>query len=96
MDDLIGLFGDEKIVLMRDRFKFNEIVWGSYFILKYNQTKNIGYLIFLPYEAILKLLLTFIWLPLSEKIFPNVPGYNLIMIMQKRCNKEENNELSNN
>lgn len=92
MADLDELFGEEKIVYLRDRFKFNEFTWGSRFILKYNQSKKIRYLILLPYEAILKLFLTFIWLPLSEKLFPNVPGYNLIMVMQKRCNQNKDSQ----
>ena len=82
--DLIGLFGEERIILLKDRFKFNEFIWASFFISKYNENKKNIFLLFLPIEAIIKNILTFIWLPLSERIFSKKPGYNLIMIMQKK------------
>lgn len=83
-NDLIDLFGKENIIFLKDRFKFNEFNWGSYFISKYNSTKIKLFLLFLPFEAILKIILTYLWLPLSEKFFVRRPGYNLIMVMQKK------------
>lgn len=82
--DLIDLFGHEEIIFLKDRFKFNEFNWSSFFINKYNDTKNKIFLFFLPLEMIIKNILTYLWLPLSEKIFPNKPRYNLIMVMQTR------------
>jgi SAM-dependent methyltransferase len=81
--NLIDLFGGEEIILLKDRFKFNEFIWGSFIISKYNQKKNKLILFLLPMEALLKNILTYIWLPLSEKLFTKKPGYNLIMIVQK-------------
>ena len=83
-DDLLQLFGSENIILLKDRFKFSEFIWGSYFIGRYNISKRKLLLLFLPLESILKILLVKIWLPISEKIFPNKPGYNLLMVMQKK------------
>jgi SAM-dependent methyltransferase len=82
--DLIDLFGNEEIILLKDRFKFNEFIWGSFVISKYNSKKNKMVLLFLPLEAIIKIILTYIWLPFSEKIITKKPGYNLIMVMRKR------------
>jgi SAM-dependent methyltransferase len=82
--DLIDLFGNERIVLLKDRLKFNEFLWGSYFISKFNRKKNKLILLFMPLEAIMKIFLTYIWLPVSEKLFIRKPGYNLIMVMQKK------------
>lgn len=82
--DLLDLFGSEKIVFLKDRFKFNEFIWGSYFISGYNRTQNKAYLLFMPLEAVLKIFLTFIWLPLTEKVFKNKPGYNWIIVMRKK------------
>lgn len=81
--DLIDLFGKEKLVFLKDRFKFNEFIWGSFFISKYNKKKKKVFLLFLPLEAVVKNILTYLWLPLSEKLFAKKPGYNLIMVMQK-------------
>jgi SAM-dependent methyltransferase len=83
-NDLLQLFGSENIILLNDRFKFNEFNWGSYFISNYNSSKRKIFLLFLPMEAILKIFLVWIWLPISEAIFPNKPGYNLLMVMKKK------------
>ena len=83
-NDLLDLFGSERIIFLKDRFKHNEFNWGSYFISGYNRTKKKAYLVFLPFEAVLKILLTFIWLPLMERGLSKTPGYNWIMVMEKR------------
>jgi 2-polyprenyl-3-methyl-5-hydroxy-6-metoxy-1,4-benzoquinol methylase len=82
--DLIHLFGEEDIIFLIDRFKFKEVIWASYFITRYSETKNKIFLLFLPIEVIVKNILTYFWLPLSEKIYSKKPGYNLVMVMQKK------------
>ena len=42
-NDLTAIFGKEKIILLKDRFKFNEFNWGSYFISKFNEKKQKKY-----------------------------------------------------
>lgn len=49
--DLLDLFGKEKIILLKDRFKFNEFNCGKYFISKFNKSKKRIYLLCLPIEA---------------------------------------------
>jgi SAM-dependent methyltransferase len=83
-NDLIKLFGKENILFITDRFKFNEFNWASYFISRYNISKNKLFLLFLPFEALLKNFVSYLWLPFTEKFFKKTPGYNLIMILQKR------------
>lgn len=82
--DLLDLFGDQQIIFIKDRFKFNEFNWGSYFISRYNRTKNKHILLFLPLESMLKILLTFVWIPITEKWFRKKDGYNWIMVMRKK------------
>jgi|WetSurMetagenome_2_1015567.scaffolds.fasta_scaffold00011_14 SAM-dependent methyltransferase len=83
-NDLIQLFGRESIIYLKDRFKFNEHRLASFFITNYNSSGRKFYLLFLPLEAILKHLITYIWLPVSEIIFKKKPGFNLIMVMRKK------------
>lgn len=82
--DLLRLFHNENVLYLRDRFKFNEFIWGSRFISKYNETRRRLYLYCLPFEAMQKIILTYFWLPLSEKLFQVRPGYNLIAVIQKK------------
>jgi hypothetical protein len=81
--DLLELFNDEQIIFLKDKLKFNEFNWGSYFISRYNRIKNKIVLLFLPFAAELKVLLTFVWLQITEKWFRKIDGYNWIMVMQK-------------
>ncbi|MCJ7483448.1 MAG: class I SAM-dependent methyltransferase [Thermodesulfovibrionales bacterium] len=92
--DLIDLFSEESIVFLKDRFKFNEFSWGSIIISKYNEKKNKWLLALLPLEAVLKWMLTYIWLPFSERVFTKKPGFNLIMVMRKRRRITDNVDTS--
>lgn len=82
-EDLKSIFKAKEIVLLIDRLKFNEFIWGSYFISRYNETSKKIYLLGLPIEAFQKILMCHFWFPVSETIFRNRPGYNWVMVVRK-------------
>jgi SAM-dependent methyltransferase len=90
-EDLRLLFGGQEILSLKDRLKCNEFVWGSRVISRYNEKKNRFILPLLPFEALLKLALSYVWIPVSERILTLKPGYNLVLILRKRKPQHSNN-----
>lgn len=85
--DLLNLFNESKIVLLRDRFKFSEECHVAKFSNKFIESRSLKSLIkyspMIFFFAIVKVFYVLLWLPITEKIFKSRPGSNLMLIVQK-------------